>query len=192
MPDMAADQGHGQLADLVDEGLDPSVFEHPCLDLLEQVLGHIHGACLACLSEGEVVSLVQGAAMVAGAGGLATALGYAVEAGRQEGAGRDQLLESALEHPADQGRAAGDTHGWALGTSGKRMLYRERPEKPGVRRKKRTPGEAERLKGHPTPELRRCQGATNSSFLRAVGLHGAGPARYTRPTKQASVPSTGV
>ena len=47
--DVALDQGQGQLADLVDQGLEALVFLHPCLDLLEEVLGHVDGACLALL-----------------------------------------------------------------------------------------------------------------------------------------------
>jgi hypothetical protein len=53
--------------------------------------------------------------MVAVAGRLSTAFAHLHEAGRQDGASRNQLLEPTVQHPADQGGVAGDTHGWAPG-----------------------------------------------------------------------------
>ena len=116
---VALDQGHGQLADLVDQGLETLGFLHPFSDLLKQVLGHVNGACLAPVPESEMVGLVQRAAVVAGAGGLAAAFVHLHEAGRQDGAGGNELLESPVQHPADQCRVAGDTHEWTPRTSGK-------------------------------------------------------------------------
>ena len=98
------------------------MFLHPSSDLLEQVLGHIDGAGLAPLGEGEVMGLVQRATVVAGAGGLTAAFIHPGQAGRQDRAGRDQLLESPLEHPADQGGVARHMHRWSPGTSGKWTL----------------------------------------------------------------------
>ena len=116
---VAADQGQTQLADLVDQGLETLGFLHPCVDLVKEVLGHVDGACLARLPESEVVGLVQRAAVVAGAGGLAAAFVHRHEAGRQDGAGGNELLESPVQHPADQCRVAGNTHEWTPRTAGK-------------------------------------------------------------------------
>src|SRR4051812_2060538 len=68
------------------------------------------------------MGLVQRAAVVAGTGGPATALLDARRGGRQHGSGRHQLLQSAVEHPADLRRVARDTHRGAPGTSGK-MIF---------------------------------------------------------------------
>ncbi len=112
------------------------MFLHPSSDLREQVLGHVDGAGLAPLGEGDLVGGVQRATVVAGAGRLAAAFVHLGQAGRQERARGSQLLESPLEHPTDQGGVARHMHRWAPGTPGKCTLYRERPQKPGVRRKK--------------------------------------------------------
>ncbi len=164
---MSLDQGHRQLADFADQGLETLGFLHPFSDLLEKILGHINGACLATVPEGDVVGLVQRAAVMAGAGRLAAAFVHLHEAGRQDGAGGNKLLESPVQHPADQCRVAGNTHGWAPRTSSTSTLYRKRPEKPAVRRKKFSPGEADRLNGSSTLDLCCRQGATNFLFLGA-------------------------
>jgi hypothetical protein len=41
---VAPDQGQSQLADLVEQSLETSMFLHPSLDLLEEILGHVDGA----------------------------------------------------------------------------------------------------------------------------------------------------
>ena len=73
----------GPLADLLDQAFETLVFLHPCSDLLEQVLGHIHRACLTLLLEGEVVGLCT-----ARRGGrrrrLAAAFLHLRQAGRQQ------------------------------------------------------------------------------------------------------------
>src|SRR5262249_51026277 len=99
--------------------------------------------------------------------------------------GGGQLLQSPLEHPTDQGGVARHMHRWAPGTSGKRTLYRPRPEKPGVRRKISARGEAKRLNSGSTLDLRHRQGATNlpisqswpgraASTIAAPGWRGGG------------------
>jgi hypothetical protein len=65
------------------------------------------------------MGLVQRAAVVAGAGGLTAAFVDSREAGCQHGASGGELLEAAVEHPADLRRVARDTHRGAPGTSGK-------------------------------------------------------------------------
>ena len=52
-------------------------------------------------------------------------------------------------------------HRWAPGISGKSTLYRERPEKPDLRRKKVGAAEAEQFNSGSTLDLRCRQGATN-------------------------------
>ncbi len=136
---MSLDQGHRQLADFADQGLETLGFLHPFSDLLEKILGHVNGACLATVPEGDVVGLVQRATVMAGAGRLAAAFVHLHEAGRQDGAGGNKLLESPVQHPADQCRVAGNTHGWARRTSGISTLHRKRVKKPAVRRKKEHP-----------------------------------------------------
>ena len=111
--------------------------------------------------------MVQRAAVMAGAGRLAAAFVHPREAGRQDGAGGHKLLESPVQHPTDQCRVAGNTHGWAPRTSGIWRLHRKRAKKPVVRRKKFSPGEADRLNGSSTLDLCCRQGATNFLFLRA-------------------------
>src|SRR4051812_35351863 len=83
-----------------------------------------------------MVGLVQRAAVMAGAGGLATAFVHPRQGGRQHRASRGELLQATVQHPADLRRVARDTHRRAPGISGKPLFYRERPEKPEVRRKK--------------------------------------------------------
>ncbi len=56
---VAPNQGQGPLADFVRQGLQTLVFSYPCLDLLEQVLGHVDVAELATVPEDEVVGLMQ-------------------------------------------------------------------------------------------------------------------------------------
>ncbi len=62
---MSLDQGHRQLADFADQGLETLGFLHPFSDLLEKILGHVNGACLATVPEGDVVGLVQRATVMA-------------------------------------------------------------------------------------------------------------------------------
>src|SRR6202008_4766885 len=71
VPHVASNEGEAQQVDLVKQSLEASVFLHPFLDLREQVLGHVGGAGLAPLGEGDVVGLVQRAAVMATAGRLA-------------------------------------------------------------------------------------------------------------------------
>src|SRR4051795_9060024 len=83
------------------------------------------------------MGLVQRAAVVAGTGGPATALLDARRGGRQHGSGRHQLLQSAVEHPADLRRVARDTHRGAPGTSGKKeVLPAEARKTRGAKKKK--------------------------------------------------------
>src|SRR4051812_1307907 len=111
---------------------------------------------------------MQGAAVVAGAGGLATSLVHPRQAGRQHGASRNELLQAAVEHPADLRRVARDTHRWAPGNSGKAPFLPAKARKSKSAKKKRAPGGAGRFKGSSTLDLRCRQGATNSLFLRAA------------------------
>ena len=104
---------------------------------------------------------MQWATVVAGAGRLAAAFLHLGQAGRQQRASRDQLLQSPGEHPTDQRGVARNMHRWAPGTSGKSTLYRERPEKPDLRRKKVGAVEAEQFNSGSTLDLRCRQGATN-------------------------------
>ena len=46
-PGLGPEQGHRQLVDLVEEGLEAFVFGEPCADLGEQVFGDVDGAGLA-------------------------------------------------------------------------------------------------------------------------------------------------
>ncbi len=174
---VSLDQGHRQLVDFVDQGLETLGFLHPFSDLLEKILGHMNGACLATVPEGDVVGLVQRAAVMAGAGRLAAVFVHLHEAGRQDGAGGNKLLRAV--GLASGGRVSGGwEHAW-MGTRTPRTstLYRKRPEKPAVRRKKFSPGEADRLNGSSTLDLCCRQGATNFLFLGAATSRTArGPA----------------
>src|SRR5262249_21010417 len=120
-----------------------------------------------------------------GAGRLTAALLDLGQAGGQQRASRSQLLEAAVEHPTDQRGVARHMHRWAPGTSGKWTIYRERPEKPEVRRKKWASVIAGRLNRLCTLHLCRRQGATNSPFLRAGqtgrGVGRIGPCRSSCP-----------
>jgi hypothetical protein len=111
------------------------VFLHPLLDLREQVLGHGGGAGLAPLSEGDVVGLVQWAAVMAPAGRLAATFVQQDKARGQHGASRGQRLQPTVQHAADQCGVARYTHRAALGHPVLDILHRKRPKKPGCEEK---------------------------------------------------------
>ena len=52
----APEQGHRQLMDLVEQGLEAFVFGRPCADLGEEFFGDVDGAGLAVLLEGEMLA----------------------------------------------------------------------------------------------------------------------------------------
>jgi hypothetical protein len=87
------------LVDLVQQPLEALVLGEPCADLGEQVFGDVDGPGLASLLEGEVLALVQGAAVVKAAGGAAAAVGVGAEgSGQHRGLGGEPF-EAALQHP---------------------------------------------------------------------------------------------
>src|SRR5262249_44278246 len=109
----------------------------PCLHLPEEILGDIDGARLAGVLEGQEVGGVQGTAVVAVAGRLAAAVPHQGPAGRPQGAGGGQLRPRRGRPAADPPVAPGAARA-GVGpsrASGKYPFYRERPEKPSVRRK---------------------------------------------------------
>jgi hypothetical protein len=136
-----------------------------------------------------MIGLVQRAAVMAAAGGLATAFVHPRQSGRQHRASRGESLQATVQHPADPRRVARDTHRRAPGISGKPMLYRGRPEKPEVRRKKSLPGRTSRLNRACTLDLRYRQRATNSVFLRAADKGAPGVGGSRGPTYSDTSPS---
>jgi hypothetical protein len=126
------EQGHRELVDHAEEVFEPVMFGEPCADLGEQFLGDIDGAGLAVLLEGQVLTLVQGAAVMAAAFGASAALGVLAKGGRQDRGGRSQLFQAVLQHAEEVGRVAGNTHGASTKGAaelGRRMALREGREK---------------------------------------------------------------
>src|SRR4029078_13295141 len=105
-----AEQGHRQLMDLVEQGLEALVFGEPCADFGEEVFGDVNGAGLAALLEGEVLAGVEGPAVVTAALRASAAVGVSAEGGGQDRGGRGELLEAALQHAEDVVGVAGNAH----------------------------------------------------------------------------------
>ena len=113
VPHVASNEGQAQEVDLVEQSLEAAVFLHPFLDLREQVLGHVGGAGLARFAEGDVVGLVQRAAVMAPARGLAATFVQKNQARGQHGASRGQLIEPTC--PACGGPEwGGSVHAWRV------------------------------------------------------------------------------
>ena len=72
------EQGHRQLMDLVEQGLEAFVFGGLCVQLKERVFGHVDGAGLAVLLEGEVLAGMEGSAVVTAALRSATAVNVCI------------------------------------------------------------------------------------------------------------------
>src|SRR5262245_50560911 len=97
--------------DLVEEGFEAFVFGQPCTHLGEELLGDVDGARLAVLLEGQVLSGMEGPAVVASTGRASAAVGVGAEGGGEDGGGGGQLFEAMLEHAEDEGGMVGNAHG---------------------------------------------------------------------------------
>src|SRR5262249_15579205 len=108
---VALDEGEAEGVDFLEQLLQTFVLSPPCADFREEVFGDVHGAGRAVLLKGQVLSLVQAAAVVTAAGGTPAAVGVGGERSREDGRGRGQFLQPAVEHAPEQGGVLGDAHG---------------------------------------------------------------------------------
>ena len=97
--------------DLLQEEFEALVLRDPCADLREQVFGDVDGTGFAVLFAGEVLALMQGAAVVTAAGGAAAAVRVGGQGRGQERRGGGDFLEPRLEHAADERGMVGNAHG---------------------------------------------------------------------------------
>jgi hypothetical protein len=107
---MGADQGHRQLVDLGQQGLEALVFLNPRADLVQEVKGDVDSAGPAPLLVGEVPGEVR-LALAAAATGLAAAFAHLGQGGGQHGLAGCQAGPPGVQHAADGGRVLGYAHG---------------------------------------------------------------------------------
>ena len=108
---MTLDEGEAEGVNFLEQLLQTLVLCQPCADFREEVFGDVHGARLAAFLEGQVLAVMQGAAMVTAAGRATAAVAGGGERGRQHRRGRGQFLKSAVEHAPDEGGVLRDAHG---------------------------------------------------------------------------------
>src|SRR5262249_37666350 len=112
VPDMLPHQRQAEQMNLAEELLESFVFGNPCLDLRKQILGDVDGARPVPMSlAGDLLAVMQGAAMMTAAHGTAAAAGVTVQRGGQHRRRGAKLLQPAVEHTPNLSRMVRNAHG---------------------------------------------------------------------------------
>lgn len=107
---MGADQRQRELLDLVEERPEATVLRDPCADLRNQVFRDVDGAGLAAFLVGDVLRSMKWAAVLAAALRAAAAVGVESQRSRPQRPRRSHLVESTIEHAADERGMIGYAH----------------------------------------------------------------------------------
>ena len=110
MSGVRADQGQAELLDFLQQSLEATVLRDPCADLRDQIFGDIDGARFAIFLEGDVLRVMERAAVMAATFGTATAMGIETEGGGEDRAGNGHLAEPGIEHAANERGVIGNAH----------------------------------------------------------------------------------